>query len=92
MSDTVDTEVTDVEVPAAEPVAEQAPLLRVITPDTTAEEVAAIVAVLSALGGGGAAPEPPRSEWANPVRGVRSTPGRGLPHGRGAWRASGLPR
>lgn len=70
----------------------EAPVLRVITPDTTAEEVAAIVAVLSALGGGGPAPEPPRSEWAHPVRGVRSTPGRGLPHGRGAWRSSGLPR
>lgn len=70
----------------------EAPVLRVITPDTTAEEVAAIVAVLSALGGGEAAPEPARSEWASPARGVRSTPGRGLPHGRGAWRASGLPR
>ena len=31
------------------------PLLRVVTPDTTPEEVAAIVAVLSALGGGASA-------------------------------------
>lgn len=68
------------------------PLLRIVTPDTTPEEVAAIVAVLSALGGGAPAPEPPRSEWASPARGVRSTPGRALAHGRGAWRASGLPR
>ena len=68
------------------------PLLRIVTPDTTPEEVAAIVAVLSALGGGAPAPEPPRSEWASPARQVRSTPGRTLPHGRGAWRASGLPR
>lgn len=76
----------------SKPSEREAPVLRVITPDTTDEEVAAIVAVLSALGGGEPAPEPPRSEWANPARGVRSTPGRGLPHGRGAWRASGLPR
>jgi hypothetical protein len=66
---------------------EQKPLLRVVNPDATPEEVAAVVAVLSALGG--AAPEPPRrrSLWAAPERQVRRT----LPHGRGAWRASGLP-
>lgn len=74
---------------AAEPAQ---PLLRIVTPETTPEEVAAIVAVLSALGGGAPAPEPPRSEWASPARQVRSTPGRTLAHGRGAWRASGLPR
>lgn len=68
------------------------PLLKVITPDTTPEEVAAIVAVLSALGGGQPAPEPPRSEWGSPARAVRMTPGTTFPHGRGAWRASGLPR
>ena len=68
------------------------PFLRVVNPDATPEEVAAIVAVLASLGGGAAAPEPARSEWANPARGVRSTPGRALAHGRGAWRASGLPR
>lgn len=76
----------------AEAAPPQAPLLRIVTPSTTPEEVAAIVAVLSALGGGEAAPEPPRSEWASPERGVRSFPGRGLHAGRGAWRASGLPR
>jgi hypothetical protein len=61
---------------------EQKPLLRVVNPDATPEEVAAVVAVLSA-------PEPPRrrSLWAAPERQVRRT----LPHGRGAWRASGLP-
>jgi hypothetical protein len=32
-----------------------------------------------------------RSLWAAPARGMRTTPGRTLPHGRGAWRASGLP-
>ena len=70
----------------------EAPLLKVITPDTTPEEVAAIVAVLSSVGGGAPAPEPPRSEWANPARAARMTPGRPFPHGKGAWRASGLPR
>ena len=76
----------------AEDAQPQAPLLRIVTPETTPEEVAAIVAVLSALGGGAPAPEPPRSEWASPERGVRAFPGRGLHAGRGAWRASGLPR
>ncbi len=75
-----------------EAAAPEAPLLRIVTPDTTPEEIAAIVAVFAALGGGAPAPEPPRSEWASPERGVRSFPGRGLHAGRGAWRASGLPR
>ncbi len=85
---------TDETSPEATPEAAEPaqPLLRIVTPDTTPEEVAAIVAVLSALGGGAPAPEPPRSEWASPARGVRSAPGRALAHGRGAWRASGLPR
>ena len=64
------------------------PVLRVLTPDATAEEVAALVAVFSALG----APEAPRrrppSEWAAPHRAVRRT----LPHGPGGWRSSALPR
>jgi hypothetical protein len=68
------------------------PLLKIVTPDTTPEEIAAIVAVLSSLGGGEAAPEQPRSEWANPDRAVRGTAARTPAHGRGAWRASGLPR
>ncbi|WP_370037451.1 acyl-CoA carboxylase epsilon subunit [Nocardioides sp.] len=66
---------------------DQKPLLRVVNPDATPEEVAAVVAVLSALGGGAPAPAPPRSQWAAPHRQVRRT----LPHGAGAWRASGLP-
>jgi len=71
----------------------ESPLLKIVTPDATPEEVAAIVAVLASLGDGGTAPEPPRSEWADPVRAVRSSvAARPLPHGRGAWRASGLPR
>ncbi|WP_310964440.1 acyl-CoA carboxylase subunit epsilon [Nocardioides terrisoli] len=68
--------------------AEQPPLLRVLTPGTTAEEVAALVAVLSAMGSD--APEPPRrtSAWSDPRR--RLTPS--YPHGPGGWHASGLPR
>ena len=68
--------------------AETRPLLKVVNPDATPEEVAAIVAVLSALGGG--APEKPQpvSEWASPARNMRGAPV--LHHA--SWRASGLPR
>lgn len=68
------------------------PVLRVVNPDATPEEIAALVAVFSALGSGAPAPEPPRSLWAAPARGVRPSPGAGIAAGRGAWRASGLPR
>jgi len=65
------------------------PLLRIVTPDATAEEVAAIVAVFSALGSGEApAPERRRPEWSAPARLHRRT----FPHGPGGWRSSGLPR
>src|SRR5690242_5847340 len=64
------------------------PTLRILTPSTTPEEVAAIVAVLSAVGGAGAPPRKrPARAWSAPQRGVRRT----LPHGPGGWRASGLP-
>ncbi|CAM3802951.1 acyl-CoA carboxylase subunit epsilon [Nocardioides zeicaulis] len=65
------------------------PVLRVVTPDATPEEVAALVAVLSALGtAGGEPPRRPRPSWNHPARAVRQ------PHhaGPGGWRASGLPR
>ena len=64
-------------------------LFRVVNPDATPEEIAALVAVLSALGSSaGAPPKRPRPSWNLPARGVRQT------HrwGAGAWRASGLPR
>ena len=64
------------------------PFLRVVNPDATPEEIAAVVAVFSALGGGAPAPAPPRSEWADPARRMRGH----LAHGSGSWRASGLPR
>jgi hypothetical protein len=63
----------------------QQPLLRVITPDATPEEIAAVVAVFAAMGGEDTtAPEKPRSEWASPARRMRT------PHtfGPGAWQAS----
>ena len=65
------------------------PLLRVISPKATPEEIAALVTVLAALGGDEPAPKrrtPP--EWQSPSRTVRRT----LPHGPGGWRSSGLPR
>ncbi|MCR1784892.1 acyl-CoA carboxylase subunit epsilon [Nocardioides carbamazepini] len=60
--------------------------------EASAEEVAAIVAVLSALGGGAAAPEAPRSPWTDPARRLRRTASTHPNPGRGAWRASALPR
>jgi hypothetical protein len=64
------------------------PLLRVVSGDPTPEQLAALLAVVTAraAGGGGDAPAPERPLWARPqLRGP-------LAHGPGAWRASGLPR
>ena len=68
-----------------------APVLRVVSPDATPEEIAALVAVLSSLGGDEQPPEPAPSVWAAPARAARKVPGAPVPTGRGAWRASGLP-
>jgi hypothetical protein len=68
----------------------ETPLLRVVNPDATPEEVAALVAVLAALGSAASA-EPSRRrtpEWAAHHRTVRTT----HPHGPGGWRSSGQPR
>jgi hypothetical protein len=65
-----------------------APLLRVVKGDPTPEEVAALVAVIASMSAPEAPAPRPVSSWADPARGVRTT----LPHGPGAWRASGLPR
>ena len=70
-----------------EPTPEQ-PLLRIVTPDTTPEEVAAIVAVLAALGAGTDDRPRRRSEWNSPYRQVRPF----YSHGPGGWRSSGLPK
>ncbi|SEG90776.1 Acyl-CoA carboxylase epsilon subunit [Thermomonospora echinospora] len=72
--------------------AEGRPFLQVVRGDATPEEIAALVAVLSAraaaasaAAGGGTRRT---SAWADRSRMVR-TP---LPHGPGAWRHSALPR
>lgn len=65
-----------------------APALRIVTPDATPEEVAAIVAVFSAMGGGEAPAKKPAPAWSANARRLRPQ----HPHGPGGWRASGLPR
>jgi hypothetical protein len=66
------------------------PHLRIVKGNPSDEEVAALVAVVSALGSGSGAeaPERPRSAWSDRRAQVREA----LPHGHGAWRVSGLPR
>ncbi|WP_148571056.1 acyl-CoA carboxylase subunit epsilon [Nocardioides caldifontis] len=68
-----------------------APLV-VVKGDATAEEVAALVAVVSGMAAAAQAAadteRPVVSEWSAPHRRVRAT----FPHGPGGWRASGLPR
>ena len=62
------------------------PLLRVVRGDPTSEELAALLAVVTARRSDEAAPEPVPSLWSRPV--LRAA----LAHGSGAWRASSLPR
>jgi hypothetical protein len=69
-------------------VAPEPPVLRIVTPDATPEEVAALVAVLSTLGAPPAEAPAPRSQWGSPARRLTHVP----PHGPGGWRASSLPR
>ncbi|WP_109508201.1 acyl-CoA carboxylase epsilon subunit [Nocardioides speluncae] len=65
------------------------PVLRIVNADATPEEVAAVVAVFSALGSSSAAATPRRTpEWSAPRRRFRQT----FAHGAGGWRSSGLPR
>ena len=66
---------------------ETVPLLRIVKGDPTPQELAALVAVIAAVG----STEPVRpqiSEWPNPRRRLRDS----LMAGGGAWRASALPR
>jgi hypothetical protein len=65
------------------------PPLRLVRGDASPEELAALLAVLSAAGGGEEeAVAPRRSEWVSRERGLRRAPA----PGRGAWRASAWPR
>ena len=75
------------DTPAEETTAPERPLLQVVNPDATPEEIAALVAVFSAMGSGEAPPRKPVRVWGAPHRQVRQT----LHSGRGAWRGSGLP-
>lgn len=66
-----------------------APVLRVVSPDATDEEIAALVAVFAtASPSGGTTPRPPAREWNSPYRQVRPF----YSHGPGGWRSSGLPK
>jgi len=67
---------------------DEKPFLQVVRGDATPEEIAALVAVIAALGPSTRPAPRPRSSWADPVRSLR-TP---LHPGPGAWRASALPR
>ena len=63
------------------------PLLRVVRGDPSAEELAALVAVIAGRGAAAGEPESPvRPLWGRPVLRPILTPGPG------AWRATGLPR
>lgn len=65
------------------------PVLKVLNADATPEEVAAVVAVFSALGSArDEAPRTPVSEWSAKHRRVRVN----YSHGPGGWRSSGLPQ
>ena len=68
------------------------PMLRIVRGDATAEEIAALVAVLSARTAAATAaqnkPTPRRSEWAGHQRRMRR-PVHPSPNG---WRASAFPR
>ena len=64
------------------------PPLRLVRGDATPEEVAALLAVLTAASTGDAEPAPRRTTaWSDRARAVR----RPLHHGPGAWRASAWP-
>ena len=72
----------------AETGSDRSPVLRVVNADATPEEIAAIVAVFSAMGGATAPAKKPVPVWAAHSRKARAV----VAHGRGGWRASALPR
>ena len=68
---------------------EKRPMLRVVSGDPTPEEIAALVAVVGAMGAPGARPPRRRTpEWSAHHRKVRPS----LAPGAGGWRSSALPR
>ncbi|MGI5165081.1 acyl-CoA carboxylase subunit epsilon [Spirillospora sp. CA-253888] len=78
--------------------AEDKPFLRIVRGDPSPEEIAALVAVLTARAQAAAAARDagearPVSRWADRSRGLRGAVAEGVrPRGPGAWRAGGLPR
>jgi hypothetical protein len=75
------------------PTEPQQPLLRVVRGEPTAEELAALVAVVAARATSAAAEQTarrtaPRSRWNDPARLTRPP----ILPGPGGWRASALPR
>ena len=81
--------------------ATHAPFLQVVRGEPTAEEVAALVAVLTTRAQAAAAARARAGErdaarvsrWADRSRGLRGPVAEGLrPRGAGAWRASAFPR
>ena len=76
------------EVSRRSSVAPQPPSLRILTPGATDEEVAALVAVVSAMAGAGeGGPKPPTPEWSAHQRKLRPS----YRPGPGGWRSSGMP-
>jgi len=69
--------------------ADPVPTIEVVAGNPTAEELAAVLVVLSALSAGAAEPveAPTRSRWSAPARRLRTAYG----PSRGGWRASALP-
>ena len=69
------------------------PLLRVVRGDPTAEQVAALVAVLALTAAAGSHTRRARTpEWSAPRRLVRTPVGLGASPGPSGWRSSALPR
>jgi hypothetical protein len=68
---------------------EPAPVVAIVAGNPSAEQVAALVAVLAARARPAGAPTPRnvRSEWSSRSRLLRAP----LQHGHGGWRASALP-
>lgn len=73
---------------ASEATVQERPLLQVVNPDATPEEIAALVAVFSAMGSGQAPAPRAKRVWGSPERLVRPQVTPGL----GSWRGSALPR
>jgi Acyl-CoA carboxylase epsilon subunit len=75
------------------------PFLQIVRGEPTPDEIAALVAVLTARARAAAMARAAEGEsrtvsrWSDRSRGMRGPAGDGLrPRGPGAWRASGLPR